>query len=167
MNKQKLLAQLEVDEGLKLYPYKCTADRWTIGVGHNFQDNPFSIDEIIFIGIKSRTFDAILEELTKKGITHGDALWLLERDVDKAYAQLKKALPWIESKPDAVQRILVNMGFMGVAKLLKFKNTLEFIRLDKYEEAAKEMLDSLWAKQVKDRAVRLSNIMRAQANTSK
>ena len=167
MDKQKLMTALEIDEGLRLYPYKCSAGKYTIGCGRNFEDNPFSIDELIFIGIKGRTFDAILEELNKKGITRGDALWLLERDVDKVYAQLKKQFSWFESKPDVVQRVLCNICFnLGLGGLLKFKKTLEFIRLEKYEEAAKEMLDSLWSRQVGSRAIRLSNLLRTQTNTA-
>ena len=167
MDKIRLMDQLEFDEGLRLLPYKCSEGRWTIAVGKNFQDNPFTLDELIFLGIKGRTFDTILEELTKKGITRGDALWLLERDVDKVYAQLKKQFSWFESKPDVVQRVLCNICFnLGLGGLLKFKKTLEFIRLDKYEEAAKEMLDSLWSKQVGSRAIRLSNLLRTQTNTA-
>ena len=46
--------------------------------------------------------------------------------------------------------------------MLKFKKTLEFIRLGKYEEAADEMMDSIWSKQVGARADRLSDLLRTQ-----
>lgn len=165
MDKIRLMAQLEIDEGLRLYPYKCSGNRWTIGVGRNFEDNPLTLDELIFLGIKGRTFDTILEELTRKGISRGDALYLLENDVDKVYNQLKKQFSWFESKSDVVQRVLCNVCFnLGLGGLLKFKKTLEFIRLGKYEEAADEMMDSIWSKQVGARADRLSNLLRTQAS---
>lgn len=165
MDKIRLMAQLEIDEGLRLYPYKCSGNRWTIGVGRNFEDNPFNLDELIFLGIKGRTFDAILEELTRKGISRGDALYLLENDVDKVYNQLKKQFSWFESKPDVVQQVLCNVCFnLGLGGLLKFKKTLEFVRLNKYEEAADEMMDSIWSKQVGARADRLTDLLRTQAS---
>ena len=160
MNKIKLMDQLELDEGLRLLPYKCSESRYTIGVGHNFQDNPFTIDELIFLGIKGRTFDAILEELNSKGITRRDALWLLERDVDKVYEQLKKQFSWFESKPDIVQRVMSNMVFnIGLNRFLGFTKTIKAIKNDNWVEASKEMLNSKWSIQTGDRAKRLSNAL--------
>lgn len=160
MDKIKLMDQLELDEGLRLLPYKCSEGRYTIGVGRNFQDNPFTIDELIFLGIKGRTFDAILEELKNKGITKGDALWLLERDVDKVYEQLKKQFGWFEFKPDIVQRTLCNLCFnVGLTRLLGFTKTLNAIKYDRWETAARELMNSKYAAQVGDRAKRLSNAL--------
>ena len=162
MDKIRLMDQLEFDEGLRLLPYKCSEGRWTIAVGKNFQDNPFTLDELIFLGIKGRTFDTILEELTKKGITRGDALWLLERDVDKVYAQLKKQFSWFESKPDVVQRVLCNICFnLGLGRFLGFTKTLNAIKNDRWEIAAKELLNSKYAIQVGDRANRLADALRS------
>lgn len=162
MDKQKLLTQLEIDEGLRLYPYKCTAGKTTVGVGRNIEDNPLTIDELIFIGIKGRTFDVILEELNKKGITRGDALWLLERDVDKVYNQLKKQFSWFEFKPDVVQRVMCNVCFnIGLGRFLGFTKTLNAIKNDRWEIAAKELLNSKYAIQVGDRANRLADALRS------
>lgn len=162
MDKQKLMTQLEIDEGLRLYPYKCTAGRWSIGIGRNFEDNPFSIDELIFIGIKGRTFESILEELNKKGISRGDALYLLENDVDKVYAQLKKQFSWFEFKPDIVQRVMSNLCFnLGLGRLLGFTKTLNAIKNDRWEIAAKELLNSKFAIQVGERANRLADALRS------
>jgi len=162
MDKQRLLTTLEIDEGLRLYPYKCSAGKFTIGVGRNFEDNPFSIDELIFIGIKGRTFDVILEELTKKGITRGDALWLLERDVDKVYAQLKKQFSWFEFKPDVVQRVMCNVCFnIGLGRFLGFTKTINAIKNDRWEVAATELLNSKYAIQTGARANRLADVLRS------
>ena len=162
MDKQRLLTTLEIDEGLRLYPYKCSAGKFTIGVGRNFEDNPFSIDELIFIGIKGRTFDVILEELNKKGITRGDALWLLERDVDKVYNQLKKQFSWLEFRPDVVQRVMCNLCFnLGLGRLMGFTKTLNAIKNDRWEVAATELLNSKFAIQVGARANRLAEALRS------
>ncbi|SHN70613.1 hypothetical protein [Desulfovibrio litoralis] len=47
--------------------------------------------------------------------------------------------------------VLINMCFnLGITKLLTFKKTLHFIRLGDYKQAAKNMMCSLWSKQVGD-----------------
>ena len=40
-----LIEQLKRHEGLKLKPYKCTADKLTIGVGRNLEDVGISEEE--------------------------------------------------------------------------------------------------------------------------
>jgi lysozyme len=50
---------------------------------------------------------------------------------------------------------------LGIAGLLKFKSTLAFIEAGDYENAATNMLKSLWAKQTPQRAKRLAEQMRS------
>lgn len=45
MLKHSLKDQLILHEGLKLKPYKCPANKWTIGVGRNLEDVGLSKDE--------------------------------------------------------------------------------------------------------------------------
>jgi len=64
--------------------------------------------------------------------------------------------------PDDVYDILLNMSFnLGRSKLLGFDKMWVAIELGDWETASAEMLDSKWAKQVKGRAVRLSDRMAA------
>jgi lysozyme len=49
---------------------------------------------------------------------------------------------------------------MGVGGLMKFKRTLSLIELDKFTEAADNMMTSLWAKQTPKRAQEMANQMR-------
>jgi lysozyme len=61
-----------------------------------------------------------------------------------------------------VQLVLTDMTFnMGIYELLKFKNTLMFIKRGDYKSAAEEMLNSKWAKQVGQRAIDLSEILKS------
>ena len=39
MQKHSIQEQLILHEGISLIPYKCTAGKWTIGVGSNLEDN--------------------------------------------------------------------------------------------------------------------------------
>jgi lysozyme len=125
-----LLDQLKRDEGLRLTPYRCTAGKLTIGYGRNLED---------------------------VGISKEEAEFLLASDAAKAQISVAKALPWFTKLTIPRQAVLVNMAFnMGIAGLLKFKNTLRLIETGEYAEAAKAMLDSKWAEQTGQRALRLS-----------
>jgi lysozyme len=126
-----LLDQLKRDEGLRLTPYRCTAGKLTIGYGRNLDD---------------------------VGISKEEAEFLLASDVAKVRIELPKHLPWMTALTPPRQAVLVNMAFnMGIAGgLLKFKNTLRLIETGEYAEAAKAMLDSKWAEQTGQRALRLS-----------
>jgi lysozyme len=54
----------------------------------------------------------------------------------------------------------MDMAFnMGVPRLKKFVKMWNAIHEKKFDVAAKEMLDSRWARQVKGRAVKLSKAM--------
>jgi lysozyme len=59
------------------------------------------------------------------------------------------------------QAVLINMAFnLGKARLLGFKRTLYAIAIRDFDNAALYMLQSRWAKQVKDRALRLAKAMK-------
>jgi lysozyme len=50
---------------------------------------------------------------------------------------------------------------LGLSGFSKFKKTIYYLETQQYDEAADEMLDSLWAKQTPNRAKELSNIIRS------
>ena len=53
--------------------------------------------------------------------------------------------------------MVYQMGYNGVSK---FKETLRLINNENYYEASDEMLDSNWAHQTPERALKLSKILR-------
>ena len=129
-----MIRQLRRHEGERLKPYRCTAGMLTIGVGRNLED---------------------------RGITAEESAYLLNNDIDREWKELTTALPWVTGLNDVRQRVLLDMSFnLGIAGLLKFKNTLATIKAGQYSKAGNMMLDSLWAKQVGSRAVRLAQMMR-------
>lgn len=136
---------LKLHEGLRLKPYKCTANKWTIFIGRNYQDNPFTTEELTLI--------------LNKGCTEEVAYIILNNDVSKVKRQLARIAYFTEL--DEVRRaVLIDMCFnLGIDRLLGFKNTLKCIQERNFKDAAKEMLNSQWAKQVGWRAVRLSKMM--------
>lgn len=134
MNLDRLAQQLEVDEKKCPRIYLDSVGKWTGGVGRNLSDRPFSDDEIAL--------------MLKNDIA------MVERDLDRS-------LPWWRSLTDARQNVLANMCFnLGITRLLRFKNTLKAMQAHRYEAAAVGMLDSKWAKQVGQRAIRLAEMMR-------
>ena len=151
MNMDAIISELELDEGVRLSPYRCTAGFLTIGVGRNLDTNKLTAEELAFVGHNCRT----------KPITKEQSDYLLKNDIEKVCADLMKFLPWWAYLGDVRKRVLVNMAFnLGTEGLLKFENTLALIRSGSYAQAAAEMVKSKWAKQVGKRADRLANMMK-------
>jgi lysozyme len=128
-----LVRQIELHEGLRLKPYRCTAGKLTIGVGRNLED---------------------------RGITLAEARILLANDLADVRNGLLNALPWVGNLDEVRQRVLVDMAFnLGLQGLLEFKRTLAAVKGGQYQQAATMMLQSRWAKQVGQRAERLARMM--------
>lgn len=129
----KLETMLELHEGNRKFPYRCTAGKLTIGVGFNLDDVGLLPEEITFI---------------------------LRNRINLVRTRLAAALPWFGTLDEVRQAVLIDMGFnLGVDGLLKFRNTLKFVQNGDYAQAARNMEQSLWYKQVKSRAVRLVKMM--------
>jgi len=131
----RIKEQLVRHEGLRLRPYRCTADKLTIGIGRNLDDC---------------------------GISQSEAYVMLINDIINCEKQLQAKIPDIYNGLDEVRKsVLLNMCFnLGIKGLLGFKNTLAFVKAGDWERAANNMLVSKWAKQVGRRAIELSEMMR-------
>ena len=77
-------------------------------------------------------------------------------------AALESRLPFWPKLTDDRRRVLANMGYqLGVAGLMGFSRMLLALARGNYEAAAREMLDSKWAKRdTPERARRLAERMR-------
>lgn len=131
----RLEERLRIDEGYRKFVYKCTAGKWTIGVGRNISAGGM-------------------------GLSDDEVLYLLRNDIKRVYKELEDNLPWFSELDDVRQEILINMCFnLGINRFLKFRKMLASIELEKWSLAKEHMLDSRWAEQVKGRAIRLANAM--------
>jgi len=149
-----LLDKLIVSEGLKLQVYKDTLGIDTIGIGRNLEDRGITKEELDWMDIPNI---GIVYEM---GITEADAVYLATNDVQIVEEELLRAHSCVEQLDSVRQLILVDMAFnMGVPRLRKFKMMWAAIHDEDYPTAAKEMLDSRWASQVKGRATKLANAM--------
>jgi lysozyme len=121
-----------VVKGGRHYPYKDSVGKLTTGYGRNITDKGFSEDE---------------------------ARLMLHNDIQEAANDARK-FHWFDTLNDVRQEVVVNMIFnMGYSRFKKFRNTINYIEEGRFEQASKEMLDSLWADQVGARAQELSRMM--------
>ena len=133
VDRAAMVRQLRLHEGERLKPYRCTAGKLTIGIGRNLDD---------------------------RGITSEEAAMLLANDIADMVREVIRALPWVAKLDEVRQRVLIDMAFnLGIVGLLAFKRTLAAIQAGQYQQAASMMLDSRWARQVGQRADRLSVMM--------
>ena len=149
-----LIKKLIEHEGLRLEVYQDTLGIDTIGVGRNLKDRGITEEELNTMDIPN------IETVYQYGITEVDAAFLLENDVEIVEKELLVAHPCVDSLDSVRQLILMDMAFnMGVPRLCKFKNMWAAIHSEDFPTAAKEMLDSRWANQVKSRATKLAHAM--------
>ena len=134
MDLDYLEKQLTRHEGRRNILYRDSNDKMTIGIGHNIED---------------------------KGLRDSEIELIFSHDLQEAINDLTAHLDWTNSLDQARRMVLVNMCFnMGVAKLLGFHKMLVALQNGDFNKAADEMMNSLWAKQVKGRALELANQMR-------
>ena len=131
---EKGLAQLKDHEGFRSKVYLDSLGIETIGFGRN---------------------------LKHRGITEDEGTYLLNNDVKDFIDKVQVKFPWVLQLNEPRLWVLYNMAFnMGLSGLSTFKNTLRAIEEGSYDVAADGMSNSRWAKQVKRRAVQLSEQMR-------
>ena len=106
----------------------------TIGVGRNLRDRGLSDDEIDY---------------------------LLSNDIDIVVDELDKVMPWWKDLDEVRQRVLCDLVFnLGMPRFSGFKKSISYMKQQMWDQAADELLDSKWARQVGRRAQTLSEMMR-------
>lgn len=127
-------AKINSEEGTRLRMYKCSENKWTVGVGHNIEDN----------GISPAVSDLMLEE-----------------DLEVSIADAISLVSDFSGLPDNVKIVLVDMAFqMGKGSLSGFKKMIQAVDIEAFDVAAIELLDSLYARQTPARANRNAELMR-------
>jgi lysozyme len=147
MDLVKLREQLEIDEGVKYDIYLDHLGYPTFGIGHLItEDDPEHGQSVGTEVSKER-----VEEAFEK-----DCEWVV-RDCHKLYDSF-------DDLPEEVQQIVANMMFnLGYPRLSAFKGMKAGVDSQNWNEAADQMVDSRWYRQVGVRAERLVERMRALA----
>ena len=140
----QMTEEIKADEGVVNEVYLDHLGLPTVGVGHLIREH----DPEHGLDVGTKVDDERVTEL-------------FESDLYTCVAETKLLYPQFEELPAEAQKILCNMMFnMGRPRLSRFHKMKRAIDSSDWKEAANQMLDSRWAKQVPNRANRLIERMK-------
>ena len=141
LDREAVFEQLKIDEGVVYEVYHDHLGYPTFGVGHLVLESDEEFGKPVGTPVSEERVKECFENDLNIAIRECDALY-----EDGQFDKL----------PDEVQQILVNMMFnMGRTRLSKFKKFNAAIAEGDWKTAAVEGRDSLWYRQVTNRAERL------------
>jgi lysozyme len=129
---------LILHEGFSAKPYKDSVGKVTIGYGFNLDDVGLYPEECEFI---------------------------LANRIKKLYADMRRMLPWFDRLDDVRKVVLLDMSYNMGPEPFDFDGFKDWpiflgqVERGEYAAAAKNMRSTLWYKQTKSRAVRLTRMM--------
>ena len=130
---QIVLGQIRKHEGMVLKPYKDPEGHWTIGIGR----------------------------LLSRGISAQEAIILAANDIRAADKELTMNFRWYTDLSGDRKYAWVNLAFnLGVPRLKTFKRAIAAMERCDYDAAAKEILNSKYARQVGQRAIDIADMIR-------
>lgn len=131
MNSSRLRNRLRADEGIIPHAYQDSEGYWTIGVGR------------------------LIDKRLNGGLSADEIDYLLDNDIRRIVAEAN-TFHWFSELDDVRQEVIVNMLFnLGLERFSGFHRMIAAIIRGDYLDAAREGLDSKWARQVGTRAIRL------------
>jgi lysozyme len=137
---ENIIKRIKVFEGFREKPYKCTAGKWTIGFGYNFEDRGFPTE--------------IFTEILDKGFSENLAEELLKNDVERCISFASENFVFYNDLNEPRQAVVADMlyqlgfeGFKGFSRMLKALDNGDYAR------AAAEMVHSRWFAQSGRRSI--------------
>lgn len=128
------LAQLKIDEGIRLRPYTDSRGKLSIGMGRN---------------------------LTDVGISQSECDFLASHDIQVALNTADEAVHNFYTLTTPRQAVLIQMAFnLGRGTFGEFTTFLDLIESGKYNEAADDLLNTAVAKELPARYGRYADIIR-------
>jgi lysozyme len=144
MNLEQLRLELEADEGCKYEVYLDHLGLPTFGIGHLVTED----DEEHGCEVGTEVAEERVAEV-------------FEQDIQITLDECQRLYEDFDDLPDEVQLIIANMMFnMGRPRLSQFKGMKAGVDARDWNQAADEMVDSKWYRQVTNRADRLVTRMR-------
>ena len=138
---------LEKHEGRKHKPYRCTGGKRTIGIGHNFDDNPLPPHIADYLKKNGQITDDMVDEL-------------LETDILHATADCCVLFPGFDSFSERRKMALVDFVFqLGFNRARKFIHSIACINTGRWEKAGEQMRKSAWAEQTPNRAIEIISMI--------
>lgn len=133
-DRQKLTASIQRHEGYRQFPYKDSTGHLTIGYGRN---------------------------LSNVGVSDDEATYLLQCDINKVVSTAQTQPWWINVRGnDARTRAFLEICFnVGFGALEGFSKALDAAMQSDWLTCASEFLNSVWARQVGQRAITLTQMI--------
>lgn len=140
----EMAKEIKTDEGVVHEVYLDHLGLPTVGVGHLIREH----DPEHGLDVGTEVGEERVAEL-------------FESDLYTCVAETKLLYPQFEELPAEAQKILCNMMFnMGRPRLSRFHKMKKAVDSSDWKEAANQMIDSKWYKQVPNRAGRLVQRMK-------
>ena len=139
MDMIRLMKSVKAHEGFRNSVYKDTLGKRTVGYGHLCVEDHWEDNR-----------EYTVPELER----------VLEADLNNAIQGAEELCSDCPDLKDQAKEIIVEMVFqLGKTGVSKFRNMWKALKVPDYPTAAKEMLDSRWAKQTPGRAKEMSDHM--------
>jgi|TARA_R100000734_G_C3313340_1_gene104613 GH24 family phage-related lysozyme (muramidase) len=149
VNIEQLRDTLKIDEGCVNSVYLDHLNLKTVGIGHLLTEWDEEYDKPVGTPVS--------EERVNE---------LFDKDVQVTIEECEQLFGNFQDLPEEVQQILANMMFnLGRPRLSKFRRLCKAVAERDWQEAAVQMEDSKWHKQVPNRANRLVSRMKAVDST--
>ena len=147
MNLEQLREQLEFDEGCVYEIYNDHLGYATFGIGHLVTESDPEQGQSLGTAVSS---DRVAEAF--------------ESDIQSVLRDCNILYSDFNNLPEEVQQVIANMMFnLGRPRLSKFAGMKRGVDARDWNQAADEMVDSAWYRQVTNRADRLVERIRALA----
>ena len=144
MNLEKLRVELEEDEGCKYEIYLDHLGYPTFGIGHLVTEDDEEYGEEVGTEVSAERVAEVFEQ-----------------DIEVTLDECQRLYEDFDDLPEEVQLSIANMMFnMGRPRLSQFKGMKAGVDARDWNQAADEMVDSKWYRQVTNRADRLVTRMR-------
>ena len=141
-----IIKVIEFEEGFRNKPYLCSEGFVTVGYGTKIHKDKGLAPEDFLLSVDRMTAGVWLQEELDK--------------VAEAILRSAKYGPIYQGMNPDRQAIVLNMGYqLGVTGLFNFKRMWIAFDEGDYVKAAKEALDSRWAKQTPERAKRVAMVI--------
>ena len=143
MLSKRLVESVKRHEGLRLASYVDSEGVWTIGYGHNLESHGLPKQYQPYVVIDRDTAER----------------WL-RQDIMEARREAEQFAAYHALDTRARRDVFIELVFnMGAGTLAQFKKALTAMEAGDWQQAAAELLDSKWRRQVKGRALTLATLM--------
>jgi lysozyme len=142
-------------EGLRLKAYLDTKGKLTVGYGMN-------LDAAASKAICGQLKLNYISIRNGQPITEANAEAILALQLRQVNSQARAIFSKFHTFPDNAQAVIQDLLFnMGMAGFLQFHDTIEAMQVQDWQAAADHLVDSLWFKQTKTRAVDDVSLLRS------